>query len=372
MTSTSPDDRTDPRGNAHLLDGVTGADHRVAVVPDAAGLRLLAADRLAAQPQCPMFWPWDRIYRPESSGEDNVFSLLDAQAARLVPDDPALAETIRSRAGGDERLSGTRAFGFARRPSAAMAIGAAALALVLVLVALAPLSGIAAHLLPADTGAASSDQSIETLAGRYPRCRGAEGLAALEALSGRLAGAADISRPHLTVLDWDVVNAFALPGGRVVLTSGLIKESKDASEIAAVLAHEISHVVHRDPMTGWIRREGVGLVLALLFGQEASGSIVSATTGALLNARYTRDQEDRADHTALDLMRENDIRSDGGQAFFERLQAHEPGGALGSLLTLIDTHPGSADRAALFGGAKTGTRPGLDDSQFAAVKRMCS
>ena len=372
MTLTSPDDRGGPRGNAHLLDGVTGADHRVAVVPDRAGLRLLPADQLAAQPQCPLLWRWERIYRPESAGEDAVFSLLDAEDARLVPDDPAMAATIRSRAGGDARQAGTQFLGLKRRPTAAMAIGATAAVLVLVFMALAPLSGMAAHLLPPDTGSVSADKAIRSLTATHKRCSGKEGYAALEGLAGRLAGAGNISRPDITVIDWDLVNAFALPGGRVVLTSGLIKESQDGSELAAVLAHEIAHVVHRDPMTGWIRREGMSLVLALLFGQEAGGSVASTLTGAVLDANYTRDQEDRADHTALDLLRENDIRSDGGRAFFERLQKKEPGGTLGSLLTLVQTHPGSADRADLFGSAETGSQPGIDDTQLAALKRMCS
>lgn len=371
MTSTSPDNRAGPVGNALLLDGVTGADHRVAILVEETGLRILPADALAAAPQCPLLWPWSKVYRPASAGEDMVFAMLDAQDARLTPDLPAHARTILSRASGDERRSGRQVLGLARRPSAALAIGATVAVLALALVALAPLSGVAAHLLPADTGAASSDQAIEQLAASHPRCDGTEGLAALDALSRRLAGAAGIPTPQLTVIDWDVVNAFALPGGRVVLTSGLIEASRDGSEIAAVLAHEISHVVHRDPMTGWIRREGVSLLLALLFGQEAAGSIASSLTGALLNARYTRDQEDRADHTALDLMRDNDIRSDGGQAFFERLHEREIGGTVGALLTLIETHPGSADRAALFAEAQTGTGPGLDAAQLAAVKRMC-
>lgn len=374
MTSTSPDDRArpdGPQGNAHLLDGVTGADHRIAILIEARGLRILPADPHAAGPQCPLLWPWDRVYRPASAGEDMVFAMLDAQDARLTPDLSAHAQAIRERATGDERQAGRQVLGFKRRPSAAMAIGATVLVLALALVSLAPLSGVAAHLLPADTGAVSSDKVIEALVATHKRCTGKGGYAALDDLGRRLASVADIDPPLVTVIDWKLVNAFALPGGRVVLTSGLIGEAKDGSEIAAVLAHEFAHVVHRDPMTGWIRREGVSLVLAVLFGQEAAGSIASTLTGTLLNATYTRDQEDRADHTALDLMRDNDIRSDGGQAFFERLRKKEVGGTLGSLLTLVNTHPGAGERAELFAAAETGSGPGLDADQLAAVKRIC-
>lgn len=374
MTSISPDDSRaagSARGNAHLLDGVTGADHRVAILIETRGLRLLPAAPEAAGPQCPLLWPWPTVYRPASAGEDMIFATLDAQDARLTPDLPEHARAILDRATGDERRSGRPIFGLARRPGAGVAIGATIAVLALALLSLAPLSGLAARLLPADTGAASSDAVIDSLAASHRRCGGEPGLQALDTLTTRLAQAGDRDPPQVTVVDWSLVNAFALPGGRIVLTNGLIQKAEDGSEIAAVLAHEIAHVVHRDPMTGWIRQEGVSLVLAVLFGQEAAGSIASSLTGSLLNATYTRDQEDRADHTALDLLAATGIRADGGRAFFERLRHRARDDTLGSLLTLMDTHPGGDDRADLFAGAKTGDGPGLDAAQLAAVKLIC-
>lgn len=373
MTSTSPDGgHAAAQGNAHLLDGVTGADHRVAILVEARGLRILTADPRAAGPQCPLFWPWEETYRPASAGDDQVFAMMGAQDARLTPDTADLARAILRQARGNEREAGHQISGFRRRPTAAMAIGATLAAVVVLLLVLAPLSNLAAHLLPADTGAATADQVISGLAESHGACVQADGMAALDDLTRRLALAADLDAPLVTVIGWDMVNAFALPGGRIILTSGLLHQSRDASEIAAVLAHEIAHVVHRDPMTGWIRQEGVSLVLALVLGQEAGGSIVSAITGGLLNASYTRDQEARADQTALDILRAADIRADGGVAFFKRLSEREADGTLRSVLGLLSTHPGSAERAELFAGAETGSGPGLDEDALAALKRICS
>lgn len=152
----------------------------------------------------------------------------------------------------------------------------------------------------------------------------------------------------MTVLDWDLVNAFALPGGRIILTKGLLERSQDGSEIAAVLAHEIAHVLHRDPMTGWIRQEGTNLLLIALFGQDGTGSLAGAITGGLLNARYTREQEGRADRTAIDLLAKNGISSSGGAAFFERLADGTTNNPFSGVLALMETHPGSEDRAARF------------------------
>lgn len=194
---------------------------------------------------------------------------------------------------------------------------------------------------------------------------------AIDGLNSRLARSAGLVPPAVTVLDWNLVNAFALPGGRIILTKGLLERSQDGSEIAAVLAHEVAHVLHRHPMTGWIRQEGTNLLLMALFGQDGTGSLAGAITGGLLNARYTREQEDRADRTAIDLLAKNGISSSGGAAFFDRLADGTTNSPFSGVLALMETHPGSEDRATLFRMAETGTDPGLDIGDLTAVKTMC-
>jgi Zn-dependent protease with chaperone function len=98
-------------------------------------------------------------------------------------------------------------------------------------------------------------------------CDTPEGGAALTDLVTRLGPDGGFD-PAVTVavLDHDMINAFALPGGFVVIFRGLIDAADGPDEVAAVLAHEIGHVVSRDPTRHALRSAGSIGVLGLLFG----------------------------------------------------------------------------------------------------------
>ncbi|MCG5242740.1 M48 family metalloprotease [Azospirillum doebereinerae] len=104
-----------------------------------------------------------------------------------------------------------------------------------------------------------------------------------------------------TVLDSEVVNAFALPGGYVYVTRGLLALAKDEAEVAGVLAHEIGHVTARHSSRRQTRQTitdllaaGVGLVL----GDETLGQL-AGLGGTALTAGYSREQELEADQLGV-------------------------------------------------------------------------
>ncbi|MDF1728462.1 MAG: M48 family metallopeptidase, partial [Sulfitobacter sp.] len=104
-------------------------------------------------------------------------------------------------------------------------------------------------------------------------CEGAAGRAALDRMTERLVGDADFRQEMtVTVLDHKMINAFALPGGYVVLFRGLIEAAEGPDQVAAVLAHEIGHVVSRDPTRHALRSAGSIGVLGLLLGDFAGGA----------------------------------------------------------------------------------------------------
>ena len=94
------------------------------------------------------------------------------------------------------------------------------------------------------------------------------------------------------------VNAFAAPGGHVVVLSGLIDEAKSGDEVAGVLAHEIAHVIHRHPMESLVRAMGLAVLAEALSGDGLGG------TAAMLLAvtAYSREAEAEADATAVALL----------------------------------------------------------------------
>ena len=95
-------------------------------------------------------------------------------------------------------------------------------------------------------------------------------------------------------------NAFALPGGIMVITDGLVKLAKNDTEIVAVLSHELGHVKKRHAFRQSIQGVLSGLILAAATGDVSS--MASGLPAALMQMRYTRELEYEADKFALDAM----------------------------------------------------------------------
>ncbi len=129
---------------------------------------------------------------------------------------------------------------------------------------------------------------------------------------------------HFHVANDPVINAFALPGGYVVINSGLILNAKTATELQGVLGHEISHVTQQHGLRAVIRSTGIYVIAQTLIG-DASGLIaVAANAGPLLlNMKYSRDFEREADAKGFDLLKRAQIDPRGMVAFFRTVQAEQ-------------------------------------------------
>lgn len=101
--------------------------------------------------------------------------------------------------------------------------------------------------------------------------------------------------------DNDTVNAFATLGGHVFMFRGLLEQMPDENALAMVLAHEIAHVQHRDPIVGLGRGMVVGLALAALSGVSGDSLTdhVFGNAGMLTALRFSRQQESAADTAAV-------------------------------------------------------------------------
>lgn len=100
-------------------------------------------------------------------------------------------------------------------------------------------------------------------------------------------------------------NAFALPGGAIVVTDDMVKLAQNDAQIYAVLAHEIGHVRHRHGLRMALQAAGLGALIATLAGDAVSitGMAVTLPT-ALLQSGYSRDFEDEADSYAFQRLKE--------------------------------------------------------------------
>ena len=161
------------------------------------------------------------------------------------------------------------------------------------------------------------------------------------------------------VVQDDSINAFALPGGYIGVNSGLILASETESELAGVLAHEISHVTQRHIARGAYDNQRTSIVslaamlAALVLGAAADMSgdamtgIVSASQGlaAQRQINFTRANEHEADRVGIQLLSSAGFDPYGMSTFFEKL-GRRYGGSSQYVPELLRTHPVSADRVA--------------------------
>ena len=183
----------------------------------------------------------------------------------------------------------------------------------------------------------------EALAGKVVLKEGSA-VEAVQEMTRRLT-APIVDNPYtfeLSLVSNDVVNAFALPGGRVVVFTGLLKKAESGEEVAGVLSHEISHVLERHGVERIVKQLGIVAVAAILFGDQQGLIGLAQQLGVeLLTLRFSREQETEADLVGLRLLYDARIAPDGMVRFFERLSERDKG-----QVELFSTHPMSAIRAA--------------------------
>jgi len=154
---------------------------------------------------------------------------------------------------------------------------------------------------------------------------------------------------HFTVIESDQINAFAAPGGFVYFYTGLLREMNTEAEMAAVMAHEISHVVARHGIKRVQSALGVQLAYALVFGDEEASAAVNAGIGlgmGLLFADYSRGAEREADRYGIHYMIKAGYDPAGAVDMFEtlgRLGGERSGNVFEKLAS---SHPATQERIA--------------------------
>jgi Zn-dependent protease with chaperone function len=175
-------------------------------------------------------------------------------------------------------------------------------------------------------------------------CSGVKGQAALEKMTARLEIHLDSPYPlDIKVFDHKMLNAFAVPGGHIVLFDGLIKAAESPEEVAAVLGHELGHVINRDPTRLTLRSAGSVGILGMVFGDFAGGAVALLIAEQLIAADYSKDAETKADVFSHDLMAKAELPSKPMASFFEKL--HAKYGDDSGLLSHLASHPDLLGRA---------------------------
>jgi len=143
--------------------------------------------------------------------------------------------------------------------------------------------------------------------------------------------------------------------------------------VAAVFAHELGHVAHRDPARIALRTAGSVGVLGLLFGDFAGGTIVLFLTERLVQASYTREAEALADTFAHEALSRAGMSPAALASMFERLRRRY--GDSKGIVAHFATHPAMVERIERAKAAARGlddqTEPLLDQDQWADLQSIC-
>ncbi|MEM6991492.1 MAG: M48 family metallopeptidase [Myxococcota bacterium] len=228
-------------------------------------------------------------------------------------------------------------------------------------------SGFAARFVPNSVQRPIGEQMIESTASEAALCTGDDGRAAIEGLAKKLAAASESDAEfRIYIADADVLNAFAAPGGYIVLFRAIIDNAKGPDEVAGVLAHEMGHVVEDHPAKGVVEALGYGIFGLLVPGGGADTAGLAKT---LLSSAHSRGDELEADQVGVEMLNGAGIGSHGLVGFFQTLD--EQGDSIPGALEFVSTHPTGETRTARLQEHVQDGEPALTEAEWEAVKSMC-
>ncbi|MGQ0675777.1 MAG: M48 family metallopeptidase [Rhodospirillales bacterium] len=342
-----------------FFDGRTAGRKPVRIELGGASLRLVSAADGAVLAQ----WPFERLRllaETDKGGAGVIGCDLDEEA-RLAVSDPAIHARLAAFA------QGRRAAAHRRHLKQAAMLAAAALGAAAALwLGWGTAADLAVDAIPRSWETPIGRSVVAELVPQDSVCAAPAGQAALDGLVARLArplgGAVSF---HAQVMRGNAVNAFALPGGEIVLLSGLIDKAESMDEVAGVLAHEMAHVIERHSMRLMRREPGLSLLAGLALGAARAPGALSTVTGLAYSRRF----ESEADARGLELLRQAGVRGGGLASFFAR--AEKERGADPGVLRYLATHPPPAERfSRALGPGRDGAAP-MREAEWRSLRAIC-
>ena len=362
------------RADATYYDGEKAGTETVCLVSEGGWLRI-------ERPDGKLLTHWElsdiRLMR-DGAGHAVIHRVDDVHDARLVLADQATADRLAQIA---PNLRKRPPAGGALKKAGAW-LGAAVAAIGLMIFVIIPgLANQLALFIPPEREAAIGRAAMSQIerflnGGDAPSwiCSSPEGDIALAKMTDRLMGERELPYDlQVAVVRHPLVNAFAAPGGYVVLMEGLVDRAETPEEVAGVLAHEIGHVAARDPIRLTLRAAGSAGILTLILGDATGAAAITIAAEQLLSASYTRQAETEADLYALDMLAEANVSAEGFASFFDRLR--EEYGDMDGALEYFMSHPALASRAEVARSrvdAEADTTPILTDAEWGALREICN
>lgn len=177
------------------------------------------------------------------------------------------------------------------------------------------------------------------------------------------------------VVDDPAVNAFAAPGGYIVVFRGLLELTQSAEELAGVMAHELQHILQRHATQAVLYDASAGLLLAALFGDSSRAATYGLESARVLGAlRYSRRQEEEADAEGMRMLLAAGINPTGIITFFETMKKKSSEGP--AFPAYLSTHPTTEGRIerlkSLAGKPRQNSIRLLKEHGWKDIRRICS
>lgn len=230
----------------------------------------------------------------------------------------------------------------------------------------------AARFMPASMEKRLGLAVVSILAPEQSRCTDSEHQ--LQRVVDRLQTATESKQQFQVIyVNQGIVNAFAAPGGYIVVFRGLLDETETPEEFAGVLAHEMQHVLLKHS-TRALAREFSGRALLSLMAVDSGGTPGAIQASVrLANLSYQRSDEESADLRGAALLSRAHVRTDGLATFLRRIQTITPGVGIGNYLS---NHPATEDRIEALEletrKLKGGSMPLMTPEDWVAARAVCS
>lgn len=255
-------------------------------------------------------------------------------------------------------------------------VAAAAATALFVFVGMPMASGPLARATPIEYERQMGDSYNAQISAIFPTCGGEAGQAVLQRLGDRIATQGDSPfEIRVRAVHAPMVNAFALPGGHVLITDQLIAEAESPDEVAGVLAHEVAHVERRHVMQSVWRSLGAGMLLDLVVGGgTGAGQQAVLLAGQASEMSFGRAAETEADEVGMQFLHGAQMSSRGMAVFFERMSEHEirTPDEVAEVSEWWMTHPNTERRIQAARAAERDGQPALSPAEWETVRAACS
>ncbi|MFO7569362.1 MAG: M48 family metallopeptidase [Smithellaceae bacterium] len=326
--------------SGQYLDGKTAKKHDVAVELTGEGLRITLSSGEVR------LWPYLNIRQTQGyyQGDPVQLEFGDKLPEVLLFQDVAFLEALHQFSPAKARRFHNPTFRKARvRLTVYAAVGVVASVIFMYAVGIPLMAMAVSNQLPLEWEQGMGDSVLNHIAPAEARCQSPQLQEAIDEMIQRYA---DTGKTRYTyrvyVADSPMFNAFALPGGYIVIMRGLLEKTASPEELAAVMAHEIQHVEKRHVTRKLIEDASIGLMISAIIG-DVSGAAVYGVVAArtLTTLSYSRRSEREADEEGMKMFIAAGLDPRAMIRFYKTME-EDPGQI--SIPQYLSTHPQTGER----------------------------